>query len=269
MAKNRAECSQQRKKSVVSTLSWLGEKQSMEKIGNLAQRLAACRNFTEISQLATTFPLTNVQFSGALIASLDADARIRELGRYGVMGEGPSKEAVALSSKGLVAKSMQGQSPVLLNNLLEDAKNKMITPESDIDQLVTLNGFEAAYVIPLYDQEYLYGVLGLLSPTKLKDKPVFEMDENAFQALFSMAVRAVAYRNPERTNKEEVQLADLTMREQTILALLAQDKTNQEIAQELSISVSTAKAAVSEILKKLKVDSRKQAGIKARYSGLA
>ena len=241
----------------------------MEKIGNLAQKLAACRNFTEISQLATTFPLTNVRFSGALIASLDADARIRELGRYGVMGEGPSKEAVALSSKGLVAKAMQGQSPVLLNNLLEDAKNMMITPESDIDQLVILNGFEAAYVIPLYDQEYLYGVLGLLSPTKLKDKPVFEMDENAFQALFSMAVRAVAYRNPEKTNKEEVQLADLTMREQTILALLAQDKTNQEIAQELSISVSTAKAAVSEILKKLKVDSRKQAGIKARYSGLA
>jgi DNA-binding NarL/FixJ family response regulator len=95
------------------------------------------------------------------------------------------------------------------------------------------------------------------------------MDEKAFQALFSMAVRAVAYRNPEKTGKEEVQLADLTMREQTILALLAQDKTNQEIAQDLSISVSTAKAAVSEILKKLKVDSRKQAGIKARYSGLA
>jgi DNA-binding CsgD family transcriptional regulator len=164
---------------------------------------------------------------------------------------------------------MQGQAPALLNNLLEDAKDKMITPESDIDQLVILNGFEAAYVIPLYDQEYLYGVLGLLSTTKIPQTPKFEIDERAFQALFSMAVRAVAYRNPEKVNNEEVQLADLTMREQTILALLAQDKTNQEIALELSISVSTAKAAVSEILKKLGVDSRKQAGIKARYSGLA
>jgi len=241
----------------------------MEKIGNLAQRLASCRNFTEISQLATTFPLTNVRFGGALIASLDADARIRELGRYGVMGEGPSRQAVALSSKGLVAKAMQGQSPVLLNNLLEDAKNKMITPESDIDQLVTLNGFEAAYVIPLYDQEYLYGVLALLSNTKVDQEPKFQMDEKAFQSLFSMAVRAVANRNPERTNQEQHQLADLTMREHTILALLAHDKSNNEIAQELSISVSTAKADVSDILKKLKVDSRKQAGIKARYSGLA
>jgi DNA-binding CsgD family transcriptional regulator len=99
--------------------------------------------------------------------------------------------------------------------------------------------------------------------------PKFLLDQKAFQASFSMAVRAVAYRNPERTNKQEVELADLTMREQTILALLAQDKTNQEIAAELSISLSTAKADVSKILRKLKVESRKQAGIKARYSGLA
>jgi NarL family two-component system response regulator LiaR len=63
--------------------------------------------------------------------------------------------------------------------------------------------------------------------------------------------------------------ADARIREQTILALLAQDKSNQEISLELSTSVSTVKAAVSEILKKLEVDSRKQAGIKARYSGLA
>lgn len=241
----------------------------MDSLATLAQKLAACRNFTEIAQLATTLRLTDTSFSGALLASLDADARIRELGRFGVMGPGPSRESVALSGKGLVAKVLQGQRPTLLDNLFEDAKAKKITPESDIDELVTLNGFEAAYVIPLYDQEYLYGVIGLLSQEKLNQTPKFLIDEKAFQALFSMALRAVAYRNPEKTNKQEVELADLTMREQTILALLAQDKTNQEIALELSISVSTAKAAVSEILKKLKVDSRKQAGIKARYSGLA
>ena len=238
-------------------------------VSTLAQKLAACRNFSEIAQLATTFRLTDTSFSGALLASLDADARIRELGRFGVMGPGPSRESVALSGTGLVAKVLQGQKPALLDNLLEDAKSKRITPESDIDELVLLNGFEAAYVIPLYDQEYLYGVIGLLSLEKLNQTPKLLIEERAFQALLSMAIRAVAYRNPEKTNKQEVELSDLTMREQTILALLAQDKTNQEIALELSISVSTAKAAVSEILKKLNVDSRKQAGIKARYSGLA
>jgi DNA-binding NarL/FixJ family response regulator len=84
-----------------------------------------------------------------------------------------------------------------------------------------------------------------------------------------MAVRAVAFRNPERLVRQEALMADLSIREQTVLALLAQDKTNQEISQELSVSLSTVKAAVSEILNKLNVETRKQAGIKARYSGLA
>jgi DNA-binding NarL/FixJ family response regulator len=73
----------------------------------------------------------------------------------------------------------------------------------------------------------------------------------------------------QRTFQQELLLADVTIREQTNLALLAQGKSDQEIAIELSVSVSTAKAAVSEILRKLQVESRKQAGIKARYSGLA
>lgn len=241
----------------------------MDQVTTLATKLAACRNFTEIAHLAKTFQLTNTPFTAALIASIDADARIRELGRYGMAGPGPSKASVALSSKGLIAQAIQVAKPVLIKNFLEAAHKGLVTPESDIDELVKLNSFETSFVIPLFDGEYLYGVLGLLTQEKIEKTPVFQIEQQAFQALFSMAVRAVAYRNPEKTNKQEVELADLTMREQTILALLAQDKTNQEIAHELSVSVSTAKASVSEILKKLKVDTRKQAGIKARYSGLA
>jgi DNA-binding CsgD family transcriptional regulator len=241
----------------------------VDQVATLAQKLAACRNFTEISQLATVFPLTDTPFPAAMVASIDADARIRELGRYGMVGPGPSRESVALSSKGLIAQALQKGKPGLIKDFVAAANKGLVTPESDIDELVKLNSFETTFVIPLFDGDYLYGVLGLLTQEKLEKTPSFQIEEGAFQALFSMAVRAVAYRNPEKTNKQEVELADLTMREQTILALLAQDKTNQEIALELSISVSTAKASVSEILKKLNVESRKQAGIKARYSGLA
>ena len=85
----------------------------MNTISELTERLSYCRNFTEICQLVTTFPLTDTSFSGALIASLDADARIRELGRFGVAGTGPSKESVALSGDGLIAKAMQSLEPVL------------------------------------------------------------------------------------------------------------------------------------------------------------
>jgi DNA-binding CsgD family transcriptional regulator len=236
----------------------------------LAQKLAACRNFTEICQLVTTFPLTDTPItSGAMLASLDADARIRELGRYGIMGAGRSKHSAALSSDGLIAQAMQITEPTLLSNLQADATNNRLTPDSDIDEIVLLNQFQSCFVIPLFDQNYLYGVLGLLSDKPIDVKPKLLLEGNTFQALFSMAVRAVAFRNPEKANSQETLMADLTIREQTILALLAQDKSNQEIAVELSTSVSTVKAAVSEILKKLEVDSRKQAGIKARYSGLA
>jgi DNA-binding CsgD family transcriptional regulator len=143
------------------------------------------------------------------------------------------------------------------------------TPDSDIDEIVRANKFEAAYVIPLFDQSYLYGVLGLLSQKPLQSQPEFLMDNDTFQALFGMAVRAVAFRNPQKLMSQENSLADLTVREQKVLAHLAQDKSNQEIAADLGVSVSTVKAAVSEILRKLDVDSRKQAGIKARYSKLS
>jgi DNA-binding NarL/FixJ family response regulator len=134
---------------------------------------------------------------------------------------------------------------------------------------VRINGFNTAFVIPLVDQNYLYGVLGLVSKKSIAEIPKQIIEVETFQALLSMAIRSVAYRNPEKPNLQNVDLAELTHREQTILALLAQDKSNQEIAHDLNISVSTAKSSVSEILRKLKVDSRKQAGIKARYSGLA
>jgi DNA-binding CsgD family transcriptional regulator len=241
----------------------------MDTTAEFAKKLASCRNFTEICQLATIFALTDTAFSAAMLASLDADARIRELGRYGMIGDGPSKDSVALSGEGLIAKTILQPSPTLMTDLLASAMRNALTPESDIDEIVRLNKFEAAYVIPLVDQNYLYGVLGLLTQKPIKDQPQFLMENGTFQALFGMAVRAVAFRNPQKPAPQETLLADLTIREQTVLALLAQDKSNQEIALELRISVGTVKAAVREVLRKLNVDSRKEAGIKARYSGLA
>ena len=53
--------------------------------------------------------------------------------------------------------------------------------------------------------------------------------------------------------------ADLTARELEVLALLVEGQTNQQIAQSLEISLSTAKFHVSTILSKLSVDSRTEA----------
>lgn len=77
---------------------------------------------------------------------------------------------------------------------------------------------------------------------------------------------------PEVTNKvlskmrkkPEILLHDsLTTREMEILLLIAQGKTNQEIADELFIALKTTKVHVSNILSKLEIHDRTQAAIYA------
>ena len=56
---------------------------------------------------------------------------------------------------------------------------------------------------------------------------------------------------------------DLTKREQEVLLLIAEGKSNQEIADQLFITLKTVKTHVSNILAKLEVEDRTQAAIYA------
>lgn len=62
--------------------------------------------------------------------------------------------------------------------------------------------------------------------------------------------------------------ADLTKREYEVLKLIVDGKSNNEIAEELTISSHTAKAHVCNIIQKLLVDDRTQAAVKALKEGL-
>lgn len=82
---------------------------------------------------------------------------------------------------------------------------------------------------------------------------------------------------PEVTTKMMEQLSnrnrhvlheELTNREQEILMLIAQGMSNQEIADELFITLKTVKTHVSNILAKLEVEDRTQAAIYAFKHGL-
>ncbi len=61
---------------------------------------------------------------------------------------------------------------------------------------------------------------------------------------------------------------ELTPREREVLAFLVHRYTDQEIADELSISVRTASHHVASILAKLGVANRRQAGALAARHGL-
>jgi DNA-binding NarL/FixJ family response regulator len=62
--------------------------------------------------------------------------------------------------------------------------------------------------------------------------------------------------------------ADLTPREREVLRLLAEGRSNQEIADALSISLLTAKTHVARILAKLDLPSRSSAAAYALRHGL-
>ena len=61
---------------------------------------------------------------------------------------------------------------------------------------------------------------------------------------------------------------ELTVREEELLSLIAQGRTNQEIAKELFLSLKTVRNHVSNIYLKLQVADRSQAVIRAREAGL-
>ena len=70
------------------------------------------------------------------------------------------------------------------------------------------------------------------------------------------------------TNHTPILHDDLTNREKEVLLLIAEGKSNQEIADELFITLKTVKTHVSNILSKLEVEDRTQATIYAFKHGL-
>ncbi|WP_338390256.1 response regulator transcription factor [Anoxybacillus flavithermus] len=69
-------------------------------------------------------------------------------------------------------------------------------------------------------------------------------------------------------NIEESEDIPLTKMELIILKLIAQDKTNKDISNSLNISKRTVEHHVSSIIKKLRVDSRVGAVVKAMREGI-
>jgi two-component system, NarL family, response regulator LiaR len=67
---------------------------------------------------------------------------------------------------------------------------------------------------------------------------------------------------------EEAQKISLGEREREVLRLLATGKNNNEIADQLYVSVHTVKTQVSTILQKLMVNDRVQAAVKAITTGI-
>lgn len=90
------------------------------------------------------------------------------------------------------------------------------------------------------------------------------------EAIFGpgIAQRLIGFFSARRPSVAPRIFPELTDREAEILKLIAQGRTNQEIAEQLVLSLKTVRNHVSNIFSKLQVADRAQAIIRARDAGL-
>ena len=70
---------------------------------------------------------------------------------------------------------------------------------------------------------------------------------------------ALAVRYLRKRRAEPSSLSELTIQERKVFSLLKAGKSNKEIAEECSISISTVKSHVNSIYSKMGIKSRKEA----------
>jgi DNA-binding NarL/FixJ family response regulator len=83
-----------------------------------------------------------------------------------------------------------------------------------------------------------------------------------------VAERIIGFFSAPRTAAPQRAFPELTEREEEVLSLVAQGKSNREIARQLFVSLKTVRNHVSNILLKLQVADRAQAVIRARDAGM-
>jgi DNA-binding NarL/FixJ family response regulator len=90
------------------------------------------------------------------------------------------------------------------------------------------------------------------------------------EAVFGAGVaeRMIGFFCAPRAAAPQRAFPELTEREEEVLSLVAQGKSNQQIARQLFVSLKTVRNHVSNILLKLQVADRTQAVIRARDAGM-
>jgi DNA-binding NarL/FixJ family response regulator len=83
-----------------------------------------------------------------------------------------------------------------------------------------------------------------------------------------VAERIIGFFSVSRAAAPQRAFPELTEREEEVLSLVAQGKSNQEISRQLFVSLKTVRNHVSNILVKLQVADRAQAVIRARDAGI-
>jgi DNA-binding NarL/FixJ family response regulator len=211
----------------------------------------------------------------------DDDTLVRA-GLAVVLGTAPDLEVVAEAADGIEAIDLcvrHTPDVVLMDVRMPgidgiEATRRLVTSRPDVKILI---------LTTFHDDEYVYGALragasGFLlkraSPERLLDavRTVAAgealLDPSVTQRLIHRFLATGGSTVPEPSAETRRQLDRLTERERQVLLLVAQGRSNAEIADLLVIAESTAKTHVKRVLAKIDVHDRAQAVVFAYRSGL-
>lgn len=212
--------------------------------------------------------------NGSIRVLIADDHAIVRKGIRALLVTEPDMEVVAEAANGqeAIAEAEKLCPDVVVMDLLMPAMDgveaiRRITTRQPDARVLVLTSFAAnGNVFPAIEA----GALGYL----LKDSALEELVQGIRRvyhgepSLHPSIVRRVLHRLS--TNTDGSSTSDsLTQREVGVLQLVAQGRSNREIAEQLTISEATVRGHVSNILTKLHLSSRTQAALYAIREGLA
>lgn len=202
------------------------------------------------------------------------DHSIVRRGISALLATEPGMQVVGEAANGLeaVTKFKALQPDVVLMDLVMpemdglEAIRHLIEYQPEIRILILTSFDSIEMILPAIKAGALGYLLKDSSPEELVSaiRQVYSGNSTLHPAVARKLLQEIS--QPSRQQGEE---EPLTERENAVLKLVAQGRSNREIANELTISEATVRTHVSHILAKLELSSRTQAALYALRKGLA
>ena len=158
--------------------------------------------------------------------------------------------------------------------VLMDLKMPGATGIEATRRILRENPHVGVLVLTMFDDDSVFaamraGARGYLLKDARLDDVVRAVDAvGRGEAIFSPTIAQRLLRYFATDRPAAVTFPELTEREREILALIAHGRTNEQIAEQLVVSIKTVRNHVSTISSKLQVADRAQAVVRAREAGL-
>ena len=226
-------------------------KQDVLFIDELSSLLASASSATDLCRKLVHSDLTNEATTGASIFSIDQQAHFHLVGSYG---------------KGLPVSGVSVWDEHPFGSAARTGKLHNTTAQS-------IDGSDVeAYCLPLTKGSEPVGILCL---TLVAGSKMNVISPEALSVvskitgiwLDSLGVNASSNANGTQSNSSPSP-ESLTDRQLTVLRLMAEGKTNSQIAQELILSESTIRQETVKIYRALGVHARSEAGKRAKHLGI-